>query len=158
MRLNWQHPFEHFLTQPLMMRDLLADHADTIEWFARAPRPVLDQASLLWSLIYGQVLTYRRQRPEWRFVRHEDLSREPVERFQKLYASLDLTWSREVEAVVHEHSRAGNAIEVHDPSDHRRDSRAAVQAWKRRLTAAEVDRIRTWTEPVASAFYGDADW
>jgi hypothetical protein len=158
MRLGWQHPFEDFLRQPVMMRDVLSEHADTIERFASEPRSVLDQASLLWSLIYERVLTYREQRPEWHFVRHEDLSLDPVGRFEKLYASLDLTWTPQVEAVVHEHTRAGNAVQVHDPSNHRRDSRSAVGSWKRRLPPDQIERIRMWTEPVASAFYDDDDW
>ena len=158
MRLGWQHPFEHFLAQPSMMRDVLVEQAETIEWFASEPRSVLDQASLLWALVYARVLTYREVHPEWHFVRHEDLSLEPIAGFEKLYASLDLMWTSEVEAVVHEHTRAGNAVEVHDPSDHHRNSRAALKSWKRRLTQYEVDRIRSWTEPVASAFYDDDDW
>lgn len=158
LRLGWQHPFEHFLEQPLMMRDVLADHAETIERFAATPQPPLDQASLLWRLVYERVLTYRTEHPEWHFVRHEDLSADPVGGFEKLYAGLDLPWGPEVEGVVHQHTRAGNPVEVHDPSDHTRDSRSAIGSWKRRLTPEQVARIREWTEPVASAFYGDDEW
>ena len=46
------------------------------------------------------------------------------------YASLGLAWTPQVEEVVHEHARAGNAVQVHDPSNHRRDSRSAVGSWK----------------------------
>jgi hypothetical protein len=158
MRLGWQHPFGDFLAQPLMMRDVLADHTDAIERFAHERHPILEQASLLWSLIYGRVLSYREQRPEWHFVRHEDMSIDPMAGFEKLYAALDLAWTPDVEAIVHDHTRSGNAVDVRDPADHRRDSRSAVHAWKRRLTGAEIDRIRSWTEPVASVFYDDSDW
>lgn len=158
IRLGWRHPFDHFLAQPAMMRDILAPHEATIARFAEQEQPLLDQAALLWRLIYERVLYYRETYPEWHIVRHEDLSRDPVARFRKLYASLDLTWTDEVEAVVDEYTRAGNPVAVDDPAHHRRDSRAAVDGWKTRLSPAEIERIRTWTEPVASAFYTDDEW
>ena len=158
LRLGWQHPFAHFLAQPLMMRDVLGGHAETIERFAARPQPLIDQASLLWLLIYERVLTYRAQRPEWHLVRHEDLSMDPVASFEKLYASLDLAWTANVEHVVLDHTGPSNAAEVHDPSNHRRDSRSALRTWKRRLSDDEVARIRSWTEPVASVFYEDDEW
>lgn len=158
VRLGWHHPFQDFLEQPLMMRDELGDYAEEIRRFATTQRPLVDQAALLWKLAYSVVLQYQERRPSWHFVRHEDLSRDPQTGFSELYRSLGLSWTPEVEMTIREHTRPGNAVEVHDPANHRRDSRRALRAWKRHLSAGELDRIRELTEPVASALYDDESW
>jgi len=153
-----RHPFEDFLAQPLMMRDLLAGRADEISRFAETEQPPLEQSILLWNVIHEQIARFRVARPDWIFRRHEDLSRDAVQCFRDLYGRLDLTWTDHVERVVREHSGAGNPQETADPASHRRDSANAITAWKRRLDAAQIARIREGTDPVWRAFYDDDDW
>ena len=77
-RLGWTHDFALFLDQPLLLRDHLAPFEDEIRDYAAHERDAIDQAILLWRLIYSTVATFRERHPEWTFVRHEDLSRAPV--------------------------------------------------------------------------------
>jgi hypothetical protein len=158
VRQGWDHPFGDFLAQPLMMRDLLTPFADEIERFAATEQPLMDQAILLWNLIHHQILRFRDERPAWAFLRHEDLSREPVREFRALYERLGLTWSGEVLRTIEEHSGGGNPHETTDAASHKRDSRNAITAWKSRLTPEEIRRIRGATEAISSAFYADVDW
>jgi hypothetical protein len=158
MKQGWWHPFDHFTAQPTMMRDLLARHAEEIERFARTPQPLLDQAILLWVLIHEHIARMRARRPGWRFIRHEDISRDPVASFQELYTWLDLAWSDEVERTILESSGEGNPAVSEEASDRRRDSRAAITAWKDRLTPEDQATIRERTAPVWQMFYGDEDW
>jgi len=118
----------------------------------------MDQAILLWNLIHHQILRFREEHPDWEFLRHEDLSREPVERFRALYDRFGLSWTDDVRRTVEEHSGVGNPEETMDAASHKRDSLRAMTAWKDRLTPEEIDRIRTGTEAVAAAFYTDVDW
>lgn len=158
VRQGWDHPFDHFLRQPLMMRDQLRAFEPEIRRFAEREQPLMDQAILLWNLIHHQILRFREERAEWTFVRHEDLSREPVERFRSLYERFDLTWTDDVRRTIEEHSGVGNPEETTDAASHKRDSRKAITAWKARLTPEEVERIRTGTDAIARAFYTDDDW
>ena len=158
VKQGWDHPFDHFLAQPLMMRDQLGSFEDEIRAYAQQPQPLLDQAILLWNLIHHQILQYREQRPTWDFRLHEDLSREPEAGFRALYERFDLTWTDEVARTVEEHSGEGNPAVTTDAASHKRDSRRAITAWKARFTPEEIERIRTRTEPIAKAFYTDDDW
>lgn len=158
VKQGWWHPFDHFTSQPAMMRDLLAPHADEIERFARTPQPLLDQAILLWVLIHEHIARMRDRRPGWRFVRHEDLSRDPVTGFRDLYDWLGLSWTHDVERTITESSSEGNPTVSTQASDRRRDSRAAITAWRSRLTPEQQARIRERTAPVWQMFYGDEDW
>lgn len=153
-----RHPFGDFVAQPAMMRDLLSDHADEITRFAETEQPLIEQSILLWNLIHEQIARFRDERPGWVFRRHEDLSKDAVTGFRDLYERFELRWSDEVERVVREHSGEGNPDETADPASHRRDSAKAITAWKRRLDAAQVARIREGTDPVWKAFYDDDDW
>ena len=78
LKQGWDHDFNDFLAQPLMMRDQLEPFEDEIRRYAGEPQSRLDQAILLWNLIHHQILRFREGRPAWDFRLHEDLSREPV--------------------------------------------------------------------------------
>ena len=154
---GWEHPFDHFVRQPLLMREL-SGWDDEIRAYAEHARPLLDQAILLWNVIHDRILTYRERRADWAFLRHEDLSREPVAGFRQLYDRLGLTWTDRVLETIEAHSGTGNPAETRDAASHRRDSTAAIAAWKRRLTSDQIARIRARTERVASELYDDDDW
>lgn len=158
VRQGWDHPFDHFLRQPLMMRDQLGAFEPEIRRFAEREQPLMDQAILLWNLIHHQILRFREERTDWIFARHEDLSREPVDGFRSLYERFGLAWTEEVRHTIEEHSGVGNPEETTDAASHKRDSRKAITAWKARLTPEEVERIRTGTDAIARAFYTDDDW
>jgi hypothetical protein len=153
-----RHPFGDFLAQPLLMRDLLGSFEDQIRRFAAEEQPLLDQAILLWRIIHHVILTYRDRRPEWMFLRLEDIARDPLARFQEIYARLGQVFDEEVAAVIDEHSGASNPAESMDPADHHRNSGKSVTTWKAHLSGDEVRRIREEVEPISKEFYTDVDW
>jgi hypothetical protein len=71
------HPFDHFLAQPLLVRDHLRPLVDEIRRLAVRPADPVEQGTLLWRIVYGILRKYRRRHPEWTFVRHEDLCADP---------------------------------------------------------------------------------
>jgi hypothetical protein len=157
-RLGWTHPFGHFLAQPLLMRDFLTPYRSKIEEFAISERPILDQAILLWELIHYTILQYRSRHPEWLFVRHEDLSRQPVQRFQKIFQGLGLPFESVIKRQIAEYSAEGNPIESMDPMNVRRCSTKIIGRWRQTLSADEIQHIRRAVEPVSQEFYDDGDW
>jgi hypothetical protein len=162
VKLNWTHPFSHFVEQPVLMRDLLRPFADEIRAFSASERPVLDQAILLWRIVYTSALRYRERNPEWIFVRHEELSRDPVGEFAALYHRLGLEPTAKARAVIEEHSssRDPSDVDASAGSEHilRRDSRANMMNWRRRLTPEQIERVRAGVEDVSPAFYAAEDW
>lgn len=152
------HPFEHFVRQPLLMRDLLEPFETDLRRFAERERPLLEQAILLWNVIHHAILRFRERHPEWLFLRLEDLAEAPGEGFREIYRFLDLPFDPSVERAIDRTSAPGNPAQVRDMASIRRDSRASVWAWKERLPDADVDRVRRGVAEVAPAFYGDLDW
>jgi hypothetical protein len=137
---GWTHPFAHFLHQPLLMAHCLEPFARQIMRFAKTEHDIIDQAALLWTLIYTSVLDYQQRFPDWIYVRHEDLAREPISGFRALFDALDLEFGEATVHLIHEHRR-------HD-----------LDRWRTALTPADVDRIRHAVDAVSARFYTDQEW
>jgi hypothetical protein len=159
-RLQWTHDFSHFLDQPGLVDDLVPELRPEIEEFARRPPDIVDQAALLWKVIHTVVDEYRRSHPDWLFVRHEDIAADPEAGFRGLFHQLGLAWTPRVGRFVADTTASHNPAEAQQGAVHelRRDSAASVRTWQRRLGADDIARIRARTEPVASAFYSNAEW
>ncbi len=159
-RMGWTHDFSHFLRQPGLVDDLVPDLRSDIEAFAAEPRDVIDQAGLLWVIVHTVIERYRREHPEWAFVRHEDLSNDPFGGFRDMFSGLGLEYTPDVDRYIAESTGAANPAEAPTGVIHelRRDSSANVHTWRSRLDAEEVRRVRDRTGAVARAFYSDDEW
>jgi len=157
-RLNWNFDFNDLLDQPLLMRDHLEKYRG--EMSAIRAEDVIGQAALLWKMIYGVVYKFKEMNPEWLVVRHEDLSRDPVNRYRDLYASLGLDFTPRVEKIIMNSSSSENPGELSPKQTHsiKMDSLASVKNWKKRLPEDEINRIRKMTEGIAELYYAGEDW
>ncbi len=159
-RLNWAFPFRFLLEQPRLMEAHLAPFEGAMRRLCETPADLIDHAILSWRIIYATALRYRARHPEWVFVRHEDLSLDPVAGFRKLFARVGLDFPARSRRSVEVYSGPGNAADAPAGASHflPRDSRASVSSWVRRLTAGEVDRVRRGTEDCAGYFYPEFTW
>jgi Sulfotransferase family len=157
--LDWpRFDFANWRDQPLLLRGLLAPYERDIEAFADRPGDLIDETILLWNAIHHVIGVFQERHPDWAFVRHEDLSEEPVKGFRDLYDRLGLTWDPVAEAVILRASTGPEDVPPHLHRTVRRDSRAARWTWARRLSPNQAARVREGTAQVASAWYGDEDW
>jgi len=157
-RLNWKHSFSHFLAQPLLIRDHLYPFEAEIKEYVDKEHDIIDQAILLWRLIYHMVIKYKKKHSDWIFIRHEDLARDPLHGFQTLFKRLNLKFSERVREIIKEYSNPSNPSEPPKASDIKRNSKATIWNWKSKLTMSEIQRIRSKVEEISSAFYSDEDW
>lgn len=158
-RFNWRSPLSELLDQPLLMRDFLAPLADEIGHYAGDEATIVEQAAVFWKALYYVADCYRQQYPHWHFIRHEDLSRDPLDGFARLYAILGLRYTEGIAAVIRDYSSATNPAEAaEDQSIARLNSQSNIWNWKQRLSAAEIDQIHRLTQPVAGQFFEDGEW
>jgi hypothetical protein len=159
-RLDWTFPFSHFLEQPLLMRAYLHPFRQQLESYAATPPDIIDQAVLLWNIVYHIVGEYRNRYEDWVFLRHEDVARDPLAFFRTVYEALGLRFSEHVRSVIQEHTAFSNParVPVERAFSTRRDSRSTIRQWKERLTVSEIERIRKGTEKIAGGFYSAEDW
>jgi len=157
-RLNWNFDFKDLLDQSLLMRDHLEIYRE--EMLAIKADDVIGQASLLWKMIYHSVHTTRNLTPGLQVVRHEDFSRDPINKYLDLYTTLGLGFTARVQKVIMNSSSSENPSELSLKKTHsvKLDSVANVKNWKKRLTEEELKRIRQMTEGVSELYYSNEDW
>lgn len=152
VRKNWEFDFNHLLSQENLMKTRLVKWKDEINLFVEQEKELFDQAILLWNIMYDVVSQYQEEYPDWHFVRHEDLSADPVFEIGNLYNKLGLTFTKTVEHSV-------NSFTKPDKENSRqRDSRANIYKWKDRLSQKKIDIIKDKTGQVASKFYTEENW
>jgi hypothetical protein len=165
---NWQFPFEHFLQQPLLMEKYLKPFALEIEKYARQKFNILDQSILLWKIFHLTALEYKNKYKNWIFIKHEDISKNPINEFEYLFKRLDLDFADRVKKKILKYSDSKNfGINYQDNSKFhqrktrlnlKRDSQVNIYSWKNRLTEPEIEKIRIEVESISSNFYADCDW
>ena len=150
-RLGWAFDFTNWTEQHLLMRDALSEFDEPVRRAAVEPPDLIDQAILTWNATYAHLDRLRGLHPDWLFVDYEALASDPEAGFARLYALLDLALDDRRRAAITRHTRRGNVTDV--PAGQkggiRRDSRAAVDTWRYRLTPAEVERVQVGTQVVA---------
>ncbi len=157
-RLGWIFDLGHLISQPLLLRDWLDPMRPSLE--RSIAGDVIESGSLLWRAVYSTVEELARRNPNFIVVRSEDLSRDPVREYKRLYQELGLTFTPSAQREVIRSSNPSNKKETRPakPIDTRLDSVANLDNWKHRLDPAEVARIRSLTGDVADQFYADGDW
>jgi len=156
-RLGWPGALRDMLGQPMLMRDVLAPFRAEIE-AAVDGIDIIDQAILEWRIDHYVIGRYRSSRPDWLFVRHEDIARAPVPGFRELFSRLGLRFTDHARSEIAMTADPSNPAEPADPYDIRRNSLSSIATWRDRLTAAEIERVHEGTRDVWPEFYTEEDW
>ena len=159
-RLGWRFDVRNWLDQPLLLRDLLAPFAEDIRRHEDADADLVDHAAFVWRVVHSVIDRFRREHPQWIYVRHEELADDPVRGFGELYERLQLTFGDATRRTIEVASGETNVGEVDASEIHliRRNSRLAARTWQQRLTPDEIERVRAGVGEVGASFYEDHAW
>jgi hypothetical protein len=159
-RLNWGFdPSRWALSQPLLMRDYLFPLEDELNRQMNSRGSIVEQTALLWKVAYFVVSKYKTQYSDWIYLRHEDLSRNPVHGFEQLFKTLGLTYTDGVKNKVDEYSNESNPSHSSGAEKLLKlNSKEVVSQWKSALSAAETMRIKEIVGEVSTMFYSDSEW
>jgi hypothetical protein len=154
-RLNWPFSFQDLLEQPLLMRDCLAEFCSAM--MNIDDTDIIEQSGFLWMMLYKTLSTYTTKYPEIHIVRHEDLSRDPISGFEKLFALLGLDFNDKAQKSVHQSSSTANPSEVSRKEVHsyQLNSQENLSNWKKRMTDGEIERIKAITKDLVQEYYPD---
>ena len=158
IRLNWRFNFENFTKQPDLIDRFLGPYRSQIN---NPPKDFISEASLIWTCITKIIIDYQKLYPNWLYIRHEDLSYDPINEFELLFKRLELSFSNKVKRFIQSTSSHSNPSEVSKKTkvhQLQRDSRKNIKNWKKRLSKDEIKLIRDKTEHLSNKFYLDKDW
>lgn len=162
-RLDWRTPVEDFTEQPRLLESLPADLREALlKRVSERPMPEhfdLVDAALCWRVFYTVVADYRLGHPDWIVLRHEDMCRDYIGGFRRLYDSLGMTWTDEIASEIESRCGHANTVVQGDVTHAQaQDSRAVADIWRERFTSEELRTIRELTSPAWEAFYSPGTW
>ena len=155
---NWRFPYRHFTSQPKLMEAFLEPYADRIREFEerRLNYDLVEGGALLWTILYDVLNQHGKIRPNWIWLRHEDLCIRPQDEFRALFKRLGLSVTPHVRNVIENTTSASNVLEASSRSTKLdRESKGLVSKWKNKLSKEEAKRIRALTERVSCKWYDD---
>jgi len=150
---NWEFDFNNFLQQNLLMDNYLKNYSVLIEDYTKNKKDIIDQGILLWNIIHDVIYYYKEKYGEnWYFVKHEDLSKNPIPEFEKMFRYLNLKANNVVEDYINKTTTSK------ENSSYNRNSVENLKTWKNRLTTEEIYRIKEGTKNIWTRFYTENDW
>lgn len=150
---NWQFGFNDLLNQEALIATLDKDQVELIKEYSANKKDIIDQGILLWNIIYNRIYSYKEKyKDKWLFVRHEDVSQEPIKSFENIFRFLGINFTKEIKQTIVK-TTSGEQI-----GELTRDSKKNIYSWKERLTESEVSRIKIGTSKVCSYFYSENEW
>ncbi len=150
---KWEFDFNNYLNQDALMKRYLVYYYDEIREYSNNKKNIIEQGILLWNTIYATIHQYKEKyQNEWYFVRHEDLSNDPLIEFKNMFDYLNLEFHESVKDEIINSSTAKNE------SDLKRNSKENIFNWKNRLSEHEITLIKEKTKPTWTKFYTEKDW
>ena len=150
VKKNWFFPFDHLIKQPMLMDDYLYPFRDTIESYSKNKWDIIDNAILIWNITHYMIANYMKSNNGWIFLKHEDLSSDPLQKFREVYDKLELKYTDSVEKNIKKY-----CFNKKKDSDLSRDSKINIHEYKNRLNDETIKKIRKKTEEISSIFYSD---
>lgn len=150
---GWEFDFNNWASQSDLMKDYLSGFETEINQYTKDQPDLIDGGILLYRCIYYVISEYQKKYDsEWYFVRHEDLSRNPVSEYEKLFEHLNIEFSASVKDEIIKTTTASKK------GDLKRDAVKNIHTWKNRLSDEEIERIRNGCKDVWSLYYTEEDW
>lgn len=158
-RLNWKVKLADFLSQPLLIKNHLEPYQEKIKQMLVEDADIIDQASLLWKMIYHVVLDYQRQYPDWIFIRHEDIATDPHHWFRILQNKLHLEIGQNLSDVIDKYSYSQTqGLPTNQWKFLECESKETIRRWQSELSPQEIAQIKSNVADIATNFYSEQEW
>jgi len=154
---NWHFNFKNLTKQPLLIEQYLHPYEDQIQQYAKKEYPLIQQAILAWNCFHHTINIYQKKHPSWTFIKHEDLSKDPLAQYATIYKKLNLKFTANAKRAIIESSNANNPSEQ-TQNEFIRNSKENITNWNTRLTHKEIKLIKDKTGELSSLFYSKEDW
>lgn len=158
--LEWTFNFDELLRQEAVLMEYINPFRAEIsqlqkQELTKKKPDIVGQGIILWNIIY--LYTYRLQlkygdNPNWTFLKHEDLSKEPLQEFEKLFRRLNVPFNQKIKTAILE------TTQLNETNFRAKDAVNNILIWKERLTDAEIERIKHETGDVWKFYYKEKDW
>ena len=146
-----EKPIIEILKQPSLMDDHLNPYLTVLEK-AKTPYEIF---GALWGARNRVITNLIPKYPEWKIVFYEDFINDPFTCFRELFDHFKLTWTAKVEKYITQTT----TIDKPGIATTHRVLKDQINKWKRKMTPAEVEQVRTFVVPFNLPYYNlESDW
>ena len=128
LRLGITDAYRNISSQKSILHDYFSEHKAVIQSGESTVRQMAAQIGGIYRVIEEQI----REHPRWVVVRHEDLCRDPIGAYRRLYQRLGLEWTQRVVDVIQASNRPGKGFVT------QRIAQDEVDKWQAELTPAQI--------------------
>jgi hypothetical protein len=120
----------------------------------------LERQTTIWNFIYAHIYHLKEKHPDFLYLRHEDVSNNPIKYFDQVFKYCGLELTDKIRQNIKKNTSKNNSVELTQPNvqNIKRNSKELVKVWKNKLSKEEIQKIRLETQLVSSKFYKDNDW
>lgn len=157
-RMSWPAGPElnDLISQRALYEEHLADRLPARDWRTADD---LTAGAVAWTCLYGMVLEQVRMGAKILMVPLEGFAQDPVSVMRVMFDSVGLAPPSTIEDLAVRYTESDRTVTPDSSTKHllQRDSKGLSDAWKSKLAATEIARVREITEPVFGALYSDWD-
>ncbi|MCB0738400.1 MAG: sulfotransferase [Bacteroidetes bacterium] len=159
-RKSWMFPFIDILSQTELVNDHFLSYKEQLTDFTKMEYPILEQAALLWNLMYTYVQNIAKEEIDGVFIKlHEEISTNPDSEFEAIFKDLQLEFNDDVRRFIKESSGMGNAKETKGAEENlKRNSRENAWYWRNKLSNEEITLVKELTKKVWPFYYKEESW
>lgn len=147
--------FTFFQSQTELMQSWLNPFKDRVDSLCKKPRDNIEHACFLWNILHFAIIDYQRKYPSWLFVKYENIARDPVPEFQKIFDYLTLPMNDKICRYIQNYTSEKNPADSETTKYQPRNSKKSLDAWKERLTLQEIEQVMNSTKHIADKLYSD---
>lgn len=157
---NWYFNLSNFLEQDLLINSVINPYKEEIVKL-KSEKDIVKNAVLLWNITHHIILEYMNVYPDWLFVRHEDLSKNPLQQFNLIFNKIDKEFDDKTKEYIlsttnySQENVLSNSSKVRNVN---RNSSENINYWKERLTKKEIAYIKEHTKELSSKLYPNYEW
>jgi hypothetical protein len=159
-RLGWgTFPDRWALPQYRLMNELLAPFEEQLKQLEKKECDLIEHNAVQWKMLHHVISYYKKEHRDWVFLRHMDISCDPMTCFTELFNTFGLTLTEFARNNIEEYSSRSNPAQAYGTEKpFQLNSEATISNWKHKLSPSEIQRIRELVEDVSCEFYSDDDW
>jgi hypothetical protein len=132
LRMEIRDSTRNVFSQGPLLRDYLSEHRDVLQSEGNPVQQMAAQIGGFYKVIEEQFLAH----PRWTIIRHEDLCRDPIDAYHRLYQRLDLEWTQEVRDLIRASNRPGQGFAT------QRIAQEEVDKWRFELAPVQIGDIK----------------
>lgn len=136
------------MNQPQLIQDYLIDFQDLFE---RA-QGFWQKFGLFWGATYYLLQQQQKQHPNWLFIQHEELCRNPKTEYRKVFERLHLEWTAKTDIFLNQ-STSQDSGQPYVPE---RITRQEPNKWKYKLEPQQIQHVMEFVRPFNLQYYSDS--